>query len=444
MVDPHRDELSGGTNRIGILPILSVNFVGTLGFSIVLPFLVFLVTKWGGNALVFGLIGATYSFFQLIGAPILGRWSDRFGRRKILLLSQIGTLISWVIFLIAFFLPVSTITKVDSTLLGQFTLTLPLVVLFIARAADGITGGNVSVANAYLADITTEDKRSENFGRMAVSANLGYIFGPMLAGLLGATLFGEVLPVIAALVISLIATLIIGFGLKESIPCVLTKDPESFNVRKVFGQEQKECFHVIGADKLAKSDILSLEHIPVLMTVYFLVMLGFSFFYTAFPVHAVKGLAWSVTDTGIFFGVLSIFMVVVQGPIFARVSRHISDNVLVISGSLILSVGFALLFGSSNTAIYSAALLIALGNGLMWPSVMGLVAKYAGERQQGAVQGFASSTGAVASIIGLTLGGLLYNWIQSWAFVASAATLVAVAIIMLISRPRQVVMEVSK
>lgn len=69
--------------RNSLLPLLSVNFVGTLGFSIVLPFLVYLVTKWGGNGLVFGLLGATYSFFQFIGAPILGRWSDLYGRRKI-------------------------------------------------------------------------------------------------------------------------------------------------------------------------------------------------------------------------------------------------------------------------------------------------------------------------------------------------------------------------
>ncbi|MDH3691775.1 MAG: MFS transporter, partial [Gammaproteobacteria bacterium] len=93
------------STAISLLPILSVNFVGTLGFSIVLPFLVFLVTKWGGNALIYGLLGATYSAFQLIGAPILGRWSDRYGRRKILLLSQLGTLLSWMIFLGAFLLP---------------------------------------------------------------------------------------------------------------------------------------------------------------------------------------------------------------------------------------------------------------------------------------------------------------------------------------------------
>ena len=129
--------------RVSIYPLLSVSLVGTLGFSIVLPFLVFLVTKWGGNALIYGLMGATYSFFQLIGAPILGKWSDKIGRRKVLLLSQIGTLLSWVILLSAFFLPVNNLLLVDSTIFGKFTLTLPLLVLFLARAADRITGVNV-------------------------------------------------------------------------------------------------------------------------------------------------------------------------------------------------------------------------------------------------------------------------------------------------------------
>ena len=125
---------------VPLYPILSVNFIGTLGFSIVLPFLVFLVTRFGGNALVYGLMGATYSLFQLIGAPILGRWSDTYGRRKILLLSQAGTFLSWAIFLGALFLPVTTLTRVESTALGSFAVTLPLMALFFARALDGLTG----------------------------------------------------------------------------------------------------------------------------------------------------------------------------------------------------------------------------------------------------------------------------------------------------------------
>ena len=417
------------TTGVSLLPILSVNFVGTLGFSIVLPFLVFLVTKWGGNALIFGLMGATYSVFQLIGAPILGRWSDRYGRRKILLLSQLGTFISWAIFLTAFFLPVSAISNVDSKLLGQFTLTIPLIVLFIARAADGITGGNVSVANAYLADITDEKHRSANFGRMAISGNLGFILGPALAGLLGATVYGELLPVIAALFISLVATLIIVFGLKEFSPCTLERNPDGRSVRKIFGQEHKECYRLGGSDRTPVRDILNLRRVPVLLSVYFLVMLGFSFFYIAFPIHAVEGLNWTVTDAGTFFAVLSLLLVVVQGPVLAEAAKKLSDTRLIVGGSLILSVGFAFLANTGTAMIYAGAVLIALGNGLMWPSVMAVLSKFAGDRYQGAVQGFASSVGAVASIIGLIAGGLLYNWIGAEVFILSAAIIFVVAVI---------------
>jgi DHA1 family tetracycline resistance protein-like MFS transporter len=102
------------TRAVSLAPILAINFIGTLGFSLVLPFLVFLVTDWGGNALVYGLTGATYSVFQLIGAPMLGRWSDRVGRRRVLLVSQTGTLLFWLIFLGAFALPRIELLEVDT------------------------------------------------------------------------------------------------------------------------------------------------------------------------------------------------------------------------------------------------------------------------------------------------------------------------------------------
>jgi len=125
--------------NISLFPILLINFIGTMGFSIVLPFLVFLVTDFGGNALVFGIVAAMYPAFQLVGAPILGRWSDQYGRKKVLLISQGGTLVAWIIFLVALFLPVDNIFAVDSAVFGTFVITLPLLVLFLARALDGIT-----------------------------------------------------------------------------------------------------------------------------------------------------------------------------------------------------------------------------------------------------------------------------------------------------------------
>jgi len=425
----HHTEQSPSAPRISLLPVLSVNFVGTLGFSIVVPFLVYLVTRWGGNALVYGLIGATYSVFQLIGAPILGRWSDRYGRKKILLLSQLGTLVSWLIFLGAFFVPVRMISDIDSTALGRFTLTLPLVLLFLARAADGITGGNVSVANAYLADITDEEDRSRNFGKMALSGNLGFVLGPALAGLLGATIYGEIVPVVAALVISIVAALIIIYGLQEFDPCILDRAPSSHNVRKVFGQEHKECYSIRDPEKVGFRTILKIPHIPRLLGVYFLVMLGFSFFYIGFPVHAVSELRWTITETGMFFAYLSLVMVLAQGPVLARASKRLSDGALAFCGTLILTIGLAGLFWSSTTVIYSAATLIALGNGLMWPSVMAMLANAAGDTHQGAVQGAGGSVGAIASIVGLIAGGLLYGWLGAWVFVLAALVILPVSIV---------------
>ncbi|HEX5979243.1 MAG TPA: MFS transporter, partial [Nitrososphaeraceae archaeon] len=199
-----------------LFPILLVNFVGTLGFSIVLPFLVFLVMKFGGDAIVYGLLAATYPAFQLIGSPILGRWSDTFGRKKVLLLSNVGTSVGWILFLFALFLPAEKTFSINIAFIGTFVVIVPLFILFLARAIDGITGGNISVANAYLSDLSSDENRSKNFGKMAISSNLGFILGPALAGILGGTIYGSILPVLAALILSLVTIIVIGFLLRES------------------------------------------------------------------------------------------------------------------------------------------------------------------------------------------------------------------------------------
>jgi DHA1 family tetracycline resistance protein-like MFS transporter len=426
-------QASESVKPASIAPILWVNFIGSLGFSIVLPFLVFLVTRLGGNGFVYGVMGATYSFFQLIGAPILGRWSDRFGRRKILLLSQLGTLASWVVFLVALFLPALDILTVDSAVLGAFTITIPLVALFLARALDGITGGNVSVANAYLADITPESGRAAAFGKMAVSANLGFIFGPAIAGLLGGTALGEIPPVIAAVLISAAASLIIALKLGESRACVLATSPEEVSVRKVLGQEQRDCYRLELAAKLGTLEILRLPSIAFLMTLYFLVYLAFNFFYIGFPVHAATRLGWSLTETGIFFAVLSLMMVAVQGPILNRLSKLASDRSLISTGSLLLAAGFLCYISKNGFIIYAGTALLALGNGLMWPSLLSTISKAAGEDVQGTVQGFAGSVAAVASILGLLAGGLLYESAHTGVFATSAVVTLAVFILSLSS-----------
>jgi MFS family permease len=417
--------------QIPLYPLLLINFIGTLGFSIVLPFLIFLVIDFGGNAIVYGILAAVYPAFQLIGAPILGRWSDIYGRKKVLLVSNGGTLIGWIFFLFALFLPVQNFFSINSSLIGAFTITLPLLVLFFARFIDGLTGGNISVANAYLADISTDENRSKNFGKMAVSSNLGFIVGPALAGILGATIYQEILPVLAALFLSLLTLIVIGFALKESKPqlVVVTKQiPEKESIRKVFAQECKECYQAPNPKKLRFKDVFKLKHISFLIVLYFFIFLGFNIFYTSFPIHAVNSLKWSVTELGVFYAVLSGIMVLVQGPVLRKALKKFPEEKLVIIGSIILGTNFILFVSNNSIFVYGAAILFAVGNGLMWPSFLSILSKTAGNAYQGFIQGVASSFGSLASIVGLIIGGLLYNLIGEFTFLISAGIIFVVFI----------------
>lgn len=400
--------------------MLLVNFIGTLGFSIVLPFLVFVVLRFGGNALIYGIVGATYPALQMIGAPILGRWSDRFGRRRVLLVSQAGTLLSWVIFGVALVVPVVELALIDAPILGSFKLTLPLVLIILARALDGLTGGNISVANAYVADISAEEDRSRNFGRMGISSNLGFVIGPALAGLLGGTAMGETLPVIAALLVSLAATLLIAFYLPESNLCHEPQRTDPKRVGRLFGQEHRSCYAERDSHGEPTSSVWALPEIKRMMLLHLFVFLAFNLFYTAFPMRAAADLAWTVSGTGIYFAVLSAMMVLVQGPVLAALSKKFSDAVLIVVGGVILSGNFALLLSGRTTVIYVSAALFALGNGIMWPSVLSLLSKLAGPENQGAVQGLAGSAGGFASILGLIAGGFLFDLTGAATFIVSA------------------------
>ncbi|MEM6263553.1 MAG: MFS transporter [Bacteroidota bacterium] len=414
---------------VSVFPILLVNFIGTFGFSLVLPFLVFLVLDFGGNELIYGLVGAVYSGFQFIGAPILGRWSDKYGRRIILLLSQGGTFLAWCLFVVALLVPHISWFEVEGSFLGDFSLTLPLVILVVARALDGLTGGNISVAQAYMADITDEENRKKNYGQLAASTNLGFMLGPALAGLLGATVLGELLPVSLALVISLVAMLLIYFRLPESKPCVPNW---SFSLRtkfKAFGQD-KECFETEGENnRLGFSAALRLPNVGLMISLYFLIFLAFNFFYVGFPIYAVKSLDWSTVQLGIFFTLISSLTILVEGPILTRLAKRFAESTLIVVGGILLTVNFVLIVLGGEYGIWIAALFFACGNGLMWPSFLALLASVAGTKHQGAIQGYASSGGSLASVIGLVAGGFLYGLIGTSSFLIAAALMGIIVLI---------------
>jgi len=405
------------------MPILMVNFIGTFGYSIVLPFLIVLVLSLGGNELSYGVLGATYSLFQFIGAPILGNWSDKYGRKKILLLSEAGTFIGWGIFLIALLLPNHIITGSSKS----FVLTLPLVLLFVARAVDGITGGNISVANAYLADISATTERKKNYGKMAATANAGLIFGPALAGLLGNTSLGNMLPILLAMAVSLLSLLVIASKLVDVKPQPVSEQIAPGDPHKILGQEHKECY-TMGKDKHSFSLIIKLPNVLFILSLYFLIYLAFNFFYVAFPVYVAGKLKWSVFEIGVFFAILSAVLVVVQGPVLSYLSRYFSGTVLIISGCLMLAVGFFLFRYSSLVHIYAGLLLFSFGNGIMWPSFLAIVSNVGEGPYQGTIQGITGSAGSLASIIGLLSGAFIYKLVGVNTFLLATGFMILIAV----------------
>jgi MFS family permease len=270
---------------------------------------------------------------------------------------------------------------------------------------------------------------------MTASSNLGYIVGPALAGVLGGTILGFELPVLVAMAVALVSIVLVAVSLPKSEPRAGGVDPQFANANKVMGQEQRACIQAGTPCKLSNADLIRLPGVAVLMAVYFLVMLAFNFFYVAFPVQAATEMQWSVKHTGVFFSVMSFFMVLVQGPVLTRMSRVWSEGRLVGVGSLVLAVGFLTFAPAIGWLAFAGAILLALGNGLMWASVVALLSKAAGENQ-GAVQGLAGSIGATASVLGLTLGGIMYTHLSGWLFVLSAG-LIFVVVILSLRLPRK-------
>lgn len=406
-----------------LAPILMVHLFGTLGFALAIPFLVFIVDELGGAGWTYGLLGATYSAFQLVGAPVLGRWSDRTGRRPVLVASQAGTLCSWLLFLVALSLPAGGIANVAGA-----TVTFPLLLVFAARSLDGVTGGNISVANAYVADLTRNSPKVRQiaFGRMGMAGNLGFVIGPATAGLLGGTLWGPRLPIAVAAVMAAVTIVAIVLWLREPDGrCPRGPKPPSA-LEAGLSQQAKPCDRAQGPS----ITLATFAHGPVaaILIATFVLFLGFNFFYAGFPVHAMQAYGWDTGQLGAYFAILSGMMIVAQGPLLSFVSRHLGSRVVFGTGIACLVCSLLLLAFPPGPLTYVSAGLFAVGNGLSWPTFQARVADVAGD-EQGAIQGAATSASSLASIAGLVVGGILYTSLESRLFYVAAALFTVVLVL---------------
>jgi DHA1 family tetracycline resistance protein-like MFS transporter len=338
--------------------------------------------------------------------------SDSYGRKKILFLSALGSTISWAFFIVALYLPIHVLITGSSGLTGTVILTLPLLCIFVARMVEGFTGGNISVANAYLADITTGAERKKDFGKMGIASNLGFIFGPMIAGVLGSTALGLTLPVLAAF-----ATTLLGLIL------IWTVLPEPVRTHRTSTSDAQATMSFRAA--------LQMPGIGLLLTICFVFYLAFSLFVVSFPLFAIDTMKWSVGSMGFFFSFLSIVLVITQGPLLTLLSKRFSAAILTIIGSVIVALSYIAITFTTTPLAYVGAALYGIGNGLMWPSFLSILSDQSGEEYQGYLQGLNSSAGSLASIIGLLAGGILYSVMHGNIFFIAAAMVGIVSLLSL-------------
>jgi DHA1 family tetracycline resistance protein-like MFS transporter len=362
--------------RSPLVVIFTTVFIDLVGFGIVIPVLPFYAegTRFNASPRVVGLLFASYSLMQLIFSPILGRLSDKHGRRPVLLASIIGTGIGFLI-------------------LG-FATTLWL--LFLGRILDGITGGNISTAQAYIADITTEENRAKGMGLIGAAFGLGFVFGPAIGGILSR--WGVSVPFLFAAGLCFANALLLYFTLPETV----TPDHPA-RVSAAGGRGLPQLVQSLRNPKLA-----------YVLIIYFLFIVAFSIMTTAFSLYTMFRFGYDAQHTGYLFAYVGILAVIVQGGLIGKLVKRFGELTLVIVGAFLFAGSlFAVPFVGPQAGGLLALLigggLFSIGNSLSAPSLTSLASKSVGPAEQGSVLGVTQSVASLARAVGPALAAVLIH-----------------------------------
>lgn len=362
--------------RSPLVVIFITVFIDLVGFGIVIPILPFYVESYGGTPFALGLLLTSYSAMQLIFSPVLGRLSDRYGRRPVLFVSIVGTGVGFLV-------------------MGFAT---SLWMLFAGRIIAGVTGGNISTAQAYIADITTPENRARGMGLFGAAFGLGFIFGPAIGGLMGWWL-GIHAPVIFAGALSFANAALLYFILPETV----TPGHPARHARRGWGY----FFGRLRETRLA-----------VVVLIYFLFVVAFSIMTTTFTLYTIFRYGYGTLENGAIFAYIGVISAVVQGGLIGRLVKRFGEAALVIAGALVLTAALAALpyVGRPGGGWYGGleGLLVLLacmsvGNSLATPSLSSLASRSAGAAEQGGVLGMTQSAASLARAVGPYLGGWLIN-----------------------------------
>lgn len=365
-------------SRHALALIFATIFLDLLGIGILVPVIPFLVRRFDSDALTVGLLALSFSAAQFLAAPILGVLSDRYGRRPVLLLSLLGSAFGYFLFGWA----------------GA------LWIMFIARIIDGFTGGNISAAQAYIADISPPQDRAKNFGLVGAAFGLGFIIGPAMGGVLAKISLAA--PAYVAGVLCLLATAFGYFRLPESLA------PEHRTVRPLMPADLNPLSH--GLKALQRNDLW-----PILLA-FFFINFAFSGLQTNFAVYTADKLGMGPEGNAAVFAYIGVIAVIMQAVIVRRLSRIYPDRNLAAVGIAFMSCGFlATAWAHDTFTLYLACTLTPIGSGLTTPTLTSLLSKLVTSREQGWALGASQSAASLARIAGPVWAGLVYDHISQGA-----------------------------
>ena len=361
--------------RSPLIVIFTTVFIDLVGFGIVIPVLPFYAegTAFNATPRMVGLLFASYSIMQLIFSPILGGLSDKHGRRPVLLLSIIGTGIGFLV-------------------LG---LAKTVLMLFIGRILDGITGGNISTAQAYIADITTKENRAKGMGLIGAAFGLGFIFGPAIGGILSQ--WGIHVPFFFAAALCFANAVLLYFRLPETV----TADHPAKH--KAGGRSWRQVANALKQPRLG-----------FVLIIYFLFIVAFSIMTTSFSLYTMFRFGYDAQHTGYLFAYVGLIAVIIQGGLIGRLVKRFGELPLVIFGAFCFAISLFAVPFVGPAAGGLAGLLIgggvfSMGNSLATPALTSLASKSVDASQQGVVLGVTQSTASLARAVGPSLAAVLIS-----------------------------------
>jgi DHA1 family tetracycline resistance protein-like MFS transporter len=359
-------------------------FVNLVGFGIIIPLLPFYAQTFGASPLVIGMLFASFSLSQLIAAPVFGDLSDRIGRRPMLIASLVGTVISFVILAMA----------------------TSLTMLFVARIIDGFTGGSITTARAYIADVTEEQDRARAFGLLGAAFGLGFIIGPALGAAFAHISYTA--PIWAAAVIALTATLVAAIWLPETVHHVRSGG---------------------GSPWLAVRTMVRRPHLRTLLSVDFIYWMAFAVYQTTFALFGALRFGFDATHTGYLLASFGALGVIVQGFLVGPIVEALGERRTLTIGLICAAIGWG-----GSAMIYSVPLFVAMlvpgaiGIGLCNATLGALISNAAGPQEQGRVQGAAGALESLGRTMGPIWGnGTLQVYGEGAAYGSAAVVLLGAA-----------------